>query len=285
MKLFLLRHHLKNVVFPIFAFLGIIIFNQKVFAEGTKEVSPNSTAITSLAYMPSINSGPFFNAGQDNRLYFRINDATTENLYFGANWMIYGSSTNVANMYYRIFDPSGTVVVGPTLWNASGNGFIADYTSAFNGPNIGGLNPSGYSPITFDPSTNGEYYIEFYRSNNSGVSQVTADGTEWAKAPYWDFTVATASNVKRSGRVHSDKWGLVAVDPVSFVPGGTVSAEPTFYAYTNDQTVVKIDFQSGFKPIAFNVAINSYGVSNTGNWGNDRKSRNDATAPTLSNGF
>lgn len=48
---------------------------------------------------------------------------------------------------------------------------------------------------------------------------------------------------------------------------------------------VKIDFESGFKPIAYFLTVNSYGVTNTGNFLNDRKSINSTTAPSLSNGY
>ncbi|MCP9762763.1 hypothetical protein, partial [Lacihabitans soyangensis] len=282
------KHLISKKLFLNFAIIFIVLFYAlplKVFAEGTKEISPVSTAITALAYMPSINSGPYFNAPEDNRLYFNIKDFNNERLYFGFNWTDYNGFTNTTNMYYRIHRPDGTVVLGPTLWSASGNGYIDTYAKAVAGPNIGGLTPSGYAPLTFTPAQNGEYWIEIYRSNDGGVSQVTPTNATWAKSAYFDLTVATAANTKFPGRVHSDKWGLVCITPATWIPEGPASSEAAFYAYTTDRSVIKIDLRTGFRPIAFNVAMNSYGVVNAGNWFVDRNSRNDATAPSLSNGY
>ena len=284
----------KIIAFKILPILLLLFYSlpQKVFGEGTKEISPVSTAITALAYMPSINSGPYLGATEDNRLYFNIKDFNTEKLYFGFNWTEYGNTgtpgsgqVSLTNMYYKIFRPDGSVAVPATLWSASGNGFINSYSAATSGPNISGLNPTGYSPLSFTPTVNGDYWIEFYRSADGGATQITPSGSTWAKSTYFDLTVATSTNTKYPGRVHSDKWGMVCVTPATWIPEGPASSEAAFFAYTADKSVVKIDLRSGFRPIAFNVAMNSYGVANNGNWLVDRNSRNDATAPSLSNGY
>ncbi len=267
-----------------FAAILFLVLPQFLYAEGTRTVSPNSANVTALTIMPSISAGTYLNCAEDNRIYFNIANAG-ENLYYGFQWRSYGGTANPAtlnNMYIKIFRPDGTLATGPTLLANSGNGFINNYTEAYNGPNIAGTAPTGYTPLTFTPTVTGEYWVEIYRSTDGGATQATA--TTWSIAPYFDMTVATPAGVRKDGRVHSDKWGFAAID-ATFVPSSLASAEPTTWAYTTDQTVLKVDFQVGFKPIAFNVAVNSYGVANTGNFLADRKSINSTVAPTLSNGY
>ena len=150
-----------------------------VKGEGTKTSSPTDQTITALLSAPDLLSGPYANAPDDNRVYFNIKDAVTENLYFGFDWRAYtvaaGDAARLTNLYYRIYRPDGTVALSATLWNptniaigSGGTGVINGYSQAVNGPNIGGLNPTGYIPIVFDATVSGEHWIEFYRSNDSG---------------------------------------------------------------------------------------------------------------------
>ena len=228
MKLFLLRHHLKNVIFPIFAFLGIIIFNQKVFAEGTKQVSPASGSITSLYFAPLSPFGSGFNANQKDRIYFHISDHNTENLYFGGNFRTRGSATTLTDVYYRIKNSAGTVIVSATSLNSD----ISSYAQAIAGPNIGGSNPSGYSPTSFNPSANGDYYIEIYRSSDAGATNNT---TGAFIAPWFDFSVGTSAGFVTDGRVFSENWSFVATKPTDNFSGTFVDpVSPSLYTYTND---------------------------------------------------
>jgi hypothetical protein len=256
-----------------------------VLAEGTATISPSSANITALAIIPSGGSGSYLGCSQDNRIYFNIANNVTENLYFGFNWRNYsppGVNPTIANMYIRIFNPSGIQVSGPTQLNNTGAGFISTYAQAVAGPNVAGSTPTGYTPLSFNPTVNGDYWVEIYRSNDGGLTQ--APNTTWSLAPYFDLTVATATGVRSSGRIHSDKWGWVAVD-ATFVPSALASSEASVFAYTTDQTILKISFQAGFNPIAFDLAVNLYGVTNTGNYANDRRSINSAITPVLANGY
>ena len=91
----------------------LLLMNQFAMAEGTKTISPTATYNTALAIMPSTGAGSYLGCAEDNRIYFRINNHTTENLYFGFNWRNYsGTAPNptISNMYIRIFYPSGTLV-------------------------------------------------------------------------------------------------------------------------------------------------------------------------------
>ncbi len=280
MKLNLLRHPLKNMFIPIFVILGVILINQKAFAEGTKQVSPSSASITSLYFAPLSPFGSGFNVNQKDRIYFHISDHNTENLYFGGNFRTRGSATTLSDVYYRIKNSSGTVIVTATSLSSS----ITSYAQAVAGPNIGGTNPSGYSPTTFNPTANGDYYIEIYRSSDAGASNNT---TGAFIAPWFDFSVGTSAGVVTDGRVFSENWSFVATKPTDNFAGTFVDpVSPTLYTYTNDQTVVKVVFNN-FKPLAFIPAFNSYGVnSSESDWYVGRKSVNTGTSsPSLINSF
>ncbi len=241
---------------PLAVLLLFLMIINRSWAEGTKEVSPTSTQVASLYYSPT-NYGSYFNCPADNRINFVINDHTTENLYFGFRWVTRGSTTLVNNMYYRILNSSGVVVAGPTLCPTAGAGLIGTYNQAVIGPNIAGSAPGGYSPISFDPTSNDTYYIELYRSANGGVSQTS---TAAAIAPFFDFTIATAAGARSLGRVFAKKWGFVAGNPGDNYQGATTDdVSPSFYTYTADSTVVNVVFDR-FNPLAFNVAFNTYGV-------------------------
>ncbi len=46
-----------------------------------------------------------------------------------------------------------------------------------------------------------------------------------------------------------------------------------FFGYTPDSVTIKVSFPStGFEPLSYIVAFNSFGCQNTGNWPNDRRS-------------
>ncbi|MDI5951098.1 MBG domain-containing protein [Flavobacterium yafengii] len=269
-------------ILPFFIFLST-----SVFAEGTPTLSPNANNITAVLSAPDLSNGSYFNAPEDNRIYFNIANASTENLYFGFDWREYsvGNPNRINNLYYRIRRPDGTVAV-TALWNSANSvaGSIDSHAKALAGPNIGSVT-TGYTPLVFDPTVSGEHWIEFYRSNDGGVTPLTSSADRSVGALF-DMTVAnnTGTFGKKSGRLHSDKWGFVAVTP-SYGNTTTATSESNFYAYTDDKVVLFIDFNPGFQPIAFNVAVNSYGVSQTGGFNITRRSVNAATSPSLLNGF
>ena len=265
--------------------LGI---NPSLKAEGTAQAMPNPANGVALLIYATNSSGNYLNAPTENRVFFHVKDHTTENLYFGLHPRKVSPNGLSTNSYYRILDPSGTVVAGPTLLPNSANpGFIADYATASAGPNINGLNASGYDPILFDPTSNGEYYIELYNSTNGGVSiQGGAGGLLFC--PFFDFTVATATNTVFPGRVHSQKWSFVTYNPLSGSKAFdiTKSFEGDYFAYTADSSVTNVDFQTGFKPLGYVMSMNNYGGANTGNWAVDRISAHTGTStPAFLGGY
>lgn len=275
----------KLSISSILLLLITVLTGSQTFSEGTKEISPKSGSISALVLMPDRKTGSYKNADDDNRIRFNI-ASLNEKLYFGFKWQEYGTGTAVGeNMYVRIYRPNGTLAAGPIQLSNSGDGYISSYSRAIAGPNIGGTT-SGYDAKSFTPTVTGEHYIEIYRSTDGGVNQVAAaeNNNSRSKAPYFDLTVATASGEKKPGRVFCKKWGLVAIN-ASSVPDADASASPTIYSYSTDETILKVTFEDGFKPIAYDIALNDYGVANKGNWLEDRKSVNSADSPSLVGGY
>jgi outer membrane protein OmpA-like peptidoglycan-associated protein len=263
--------------------LAVFVFSRfDLHAEGTKTASPTSGTCSALALLPSRQNGAYLGCVASNRIYFHIANYKIERLYFGFNWQQYNGG-RVANMFMRIYSPDGSLACSPIKLSVSGAGYIDSYAQAITGPRINNSNPSGYSPLYFEPKSNGEYWVEFYRSNDNGNTQTTSE--VWSYSPYFDFTVGTPSGDIFPGRIHCGKWGFVAIEPKSFKNIVSSKASPILYPLTDDGVVYKISFEEGFEPIDFNVAMTSYGVSNTGNWLEDRKSRNDLVSPPLLDGY
>ncbi len=209
-----------------------LLTNQIALAEGTRQVSPNTSAVSALLSAPDLNSGSFFNTSEDNRIYFNIKDAAAENLYFGFDWRTYSTTSAPAQtfMYYRIVRPDGTVALGPTLWAGTGAGKIDTYAQALAGPNISGSVPTGYTPLVFTPTVNGEHWIEIWRGTSATDPTPNTAAAGRAQSPLFDLTVAnkTSPFAVQNGRVFSFKWGLVAVDPSTFFVSVLGNAAPTF---------------------------------------------------------
>jgi len=261
---------------------------QDSFSEGTKEAMVTSTSGTALLVKPDYSYGSYRGCSATNRIYFRIKDFNIENFYFGLKkYMRIPSAGVPTNVYYRILNPSGTQVVAPTAVPSSGTGYISSYTQAVAGPNIGGLVPTGYTPISYHPTVNGEFYIEIYRSNDAGATADFSTNSE-VFFPYFDFTVATTSNVRYTGRVHSQAWSFITYNPNStiFTPDINYSFEGAYYGYTNDSAVNKVTFGAGFKPLGYTLQMNYEGVNNTNTFLTDRRSKDSGiNFPTIVNPY
>jgi hypothetical protein len=279
---------MKRILFILLAVVSINVY--QVRAEGTKEIMPNNINGTGLivsttATFPLGNVGNYLNCPIDNRIAFNIKDFTKENLYYGFHWVTLapsGAITTYTDVYMRIYSPTGVLLTTINLPTA-GNGFINTYASAVSGPNIGGATPAGYNPLVFTPAQNGNYWIELYRSSDGGLTRIAAG--ESMLSSLFDMTVAQGNNTQFTGRVHCNKWAFTVFNPVTNLQSPSLSSQADFYAYTSDSVTTKIDFQSGFRPLAFIIAVNSYGVQNTGNWLIDRKSINSTALPALNNGY
>jgi hypothetical protein len=246
-----------------------LFFKINAKAEGTNPLSPNATDITSLVFNSAQGIGSHFGASLEDRIFFRIGDHTTENFYMGLNVKVPGAAP--ATVYYRILNAAGVVqgvpVAVPTAATTGVGG--VDYAKAFAGPNIAGTVPTGYTPFTFDPSANGDYYVEIYQAAAPG----TTGATTVLNIPYFDFTVASAAGAVKPGRVFCTKWSLRATKNAGT---GTfpdyISGQ--LFTYTADSTVAKVDFNN-FQPLAFIPTFNKYGVnSDITDWNLNRASVN-----------
>jgi len=288
-----------------------------VRAEGTKEIMPSYSAtstnatgliVSTLPSFPLGNVGSYvqpydplnpglFLAPKDNRIAFRIKNYLTEKLYYGFNWEALSPSGNPAgtpykDVYMLIYDPNGNQVGVPILLPSTatpGAGLISTWSSAFFGPNIGGSPSAGYTPLTFAPSMNGDYTVSFYRSSSGGAKH---DVQESMLSKYFDMTVAqTVAGVTTTykGRVHCNEWAFSVYNPSSSdIQDPLSSSNASFYTYTPDSVVVKVYFPAtGFQPLTFIVAFNSFGVINGGNWPQDRRSivLQQLVPPYLSGGY
>ncbi len=267
-----------------------LIGTQTALADGTAQVSPtNSADGAALLVAPDLGAGSYLACPDEQRVRFTISDNASENLYFGFHPRTYAfgaATTIVTNAYYRIYDETGTLVVGPTLIPTAGAGFINDYTEAASGPDVSGLNPAGYTPIVFNPTTDGDFYIEMYRSADGGATMdVSTVLNGRLTMPFFDFTVATTTNTQSIGRIWSREWSFVTTNLVSgnFDQALASSFTGDYFAYTPDQFVVQVQFQPGFRPLAYQIAMNFEGAANTGNFLTDRQSTN--TIPTLAGGY
>ncbi len=169
-------------------------------AEGTRQLEPynpttNPTEVTKLHLTTGVNRVPFAQIGcaAQYRLNIHISDPSSEKIYFGLN-------DGAANLYYRLRSPSGGTPIALTAFPTSGTGFISTWNQAYNGPNIGGSNPSGYTPMVVTPTETGDYYIEFASSASGGVVSNT-------EIEYIDVTVATGTT-PINGRLWSQGWQI-----------------------------------------------------------------------------
>lgn len=263
--------------------LLLLLSAQAIHAEGTKEVMPNSTKGTGLIVstttsFPLGKVGSHFDASVDQRIYIRIKDFSKEVLYYGFNWETLCPSCSVvpyADVYMNIYAPDGSLVSTVNL-PTSGNGFISTWNSVAGplaGAKIGGVPTAGYNPLSFTPAMNGDYYVTFFRSTDG----INHDIAESMLAKYFDFTVAqTVSGVttRFPGRVHCNDWAFSVYNPAKNDwqdPQAPTNAQ--FFTYTPDSVIAKVYFPAtGFEPLSYLVAFNSFGVKNNGNWLQDRKS-------------
>lgn len=285
----------KNVITRFLIVVSIFFF-QHVFADGTRQVSPgnnNGTASSNgTAYLinPDGASGSYPGSNATTKLKVTISNSSTERIYAGFMARTF-DNTNTAlvnNAYMKITSPSNVTDIR-LIPAATGTGFIDDYARAWNGPNIGGSTPTGYTPFAYTPAVAGEYTIELYRSNDGGVTALTTGAAAQITFPLFDVTVATGTGGSASrilGRLWSRNWSFITTNLSSTSASAaypnvlTASFDGSFYVHTADGFKSQVIFRPNFRPFGFQLVMNYVGVANTGNFANDSKSRNGTfTAP------
>ncbi|MFN8415544.1 MAG: gliding motility-associated C-terminal domain-containing protein [Cytophagaceae bacterium] len=220
-----------------------------VRGEGTKELMPNPS--TGQGYVQIFDRGRLFatyNSPTVNRLNIRIcNPGEVINM---------GFNQPDNDIYFRLKDPNGNIVMAAQALPTSGAGFIPDYTSAVAGPTT--VNASGYTPITYTTTMAGDYYIEFNPTSPTTINSVQRIFT------YFDITVSSGTN-PLLGRLWSLIWDI-----------NTNNVNNPFYGkmyiYSKDSIVTSVDF-NGIQPFGATISANSRGLTNTGNVVADRASR------------
>lgn len=247
---------LKNLIFSFVLFL-LLCSNSS--AEGTKQLRPSSGDFGYIQINDKQRTFATYIAAEDERLYINVASAN-EKIYFGFGRITDGSNA-MTDVWYRIKDPNGNVVAGPSKIPTTGTGYISTYSRALAGPTK--LSGSGYPAIVFTPTKIGDYYIEF--NQGSGTVVTNPNGNKRIFELFDITVIDTVSLTAKTGRLWSKNWDITS-------NGGSNAFKGTFFVYSTDGVVTSINF-NGIQPHAFRVACNSTGCVNTGNPVLDRQSR------------
>lgn len=267
-----------------------LLFSIILYAEGTRELAPNSNTVIVDANGVSHtthdiaalhvdsdeynNFASFSNPNPLSRLHIYVDDPSQECILLGFSpGELNGGSA--VNYEYQIKDPNGNIIYGP-ITVTPGNAILNAWQEAHTGP-AQLYGPTGYNALEIPSSalmsagnnTGGNYYIEF-RELSSGNAFLIH---------YWDITVVNCSGaqpVEKKGRIWSNNWAIFAINDFGF-PNRPFNG--AFYVCAPDKDnpnsafITQVEFNgSGFRPAAFNVAFNSFGVQNTGSITVDRMS-------------
>ncbi len=199
-----------------------ILFNISVFAEGTKQIAPDSTEV-SLVIMPANagtgNTGPgnwepfaHYTSDDSSSLYIAIKDPSVEiiNLGFGDilnQWNGAGVfNSKVSGVWYRVWDPSRTIIIASDTIPTTGMGYIQNKNQLNAGPlpTTGGYSPIQINPI---PGIAGNYIIEF-----NITDKIIPDpaGTNPVFMRYFDMTV-TSNGSPKNGRLWAYQWNILTL--------------------------------------------------------------------------
>ena len=265
--------------------LGIAL---PVFAEGTKQMSPQPTDSVGLVINNNL-YGNFASVGgpADSRLLVRIGEDATERIHLGfsrgtPNYNGFHDGPTL-DFYYRVVAPSGAA----GAWQAvNATTAITTHQQAVDGPAALAKNGGGYTSFVYTPTEGGgDYAIEISTLNNG------ANGGAFY-IPFFDVTVAAgATPAAKPGRLYSRNWALVTPpvlrqpDPI---PAGFDFFSRAFYGkffvYSQLGFVSEVNFGrtaaqpngSQFRPAVFNITFNEEGVYTTGDVAYDLKSVNSA---------
>lgn len=268
-----------TTLFTVLCALSCTLFNSNLYAEGSKQLLPNSTDELALY----CNSSLYYNFAQydgtdEQRLYIHIENPETEQVFLGfsqPHTKGHDPLGSLTSGYFRIKDPSGTVVYAAELINGT-TANITNRAQAVAGPNEI-VTSGGYDAFIFNPDglSAGDYYIEFNL-------QETTYNSSHLLFRYFDITVANegGSPAAIDGRIYSKNWALFAPS-IDYDYNSTYSVydrpvNGSFHVLSSENFVSKIDFNnSNFQPAAFNIAVNSWGTRNSGDNFEDRKSLNN----------
>lgn len=247
-----------------FFLVGIVfvLFYSSAIAEGTKELQPSSSDFGFIQIFDRGRVFATYNSPVVNRLNVHICNAG-EDIYFG-----FKQPDN--DVFFRLKDPAGNVVVNSQSIPTSGAGYISTYNQAVAGPSqIVGA--GGYNAMSYKSLVAGDYYFEFNTGSATTLPTNPANGNAQRIFDFFDITVANGTVIK-SGRLWSQNWDINT-------KAGTNPFTAKMYILSTDSIITSIDF-NGMQPFGAAISANSTGLSNTGNLIADRASKvGDYTLP------
>ena len=279
----------------LFSIITLLLFGQLLLAEGTREVAPNAmiqiegNQTNDLAALllndERYNTfASYANEDPNARLYIHISNPEQECVFLGFSFAHpNASSPNPIrfNYEYRVKDPNGNIVFGPVFVSPEGAN-IQTWLEAKTGPRQIHGN-AGYDAMQITSSDltsqgwsgKGDYYVEFRSPDTNNEFLID----------YWDISVASCTPTppaEKKGRVWSYNWAFFSINDYGF-PNRPFNG--AFYVCAPDPDnnnaafITRIDFNgSGFRPAAFNIAFNSFGIQNTGDIVVDRRSVEERNA-------
>jgi hypothetical protein len=276
-----MNHFLRKYKwFLVIAVTGCLFFfrlHNNAFAEGTKQVRPDST-ISGAELMVDVSDPLFtrfcyYTAPANYRLYIHIKNINEK--------ILYGLKTPVdyiapiENITYNLRRPDGSYAVNGAILPTSGAGYITYYKQAVVGPFP---TYGGYTPLEFTANMVGDWWFEIQYVPN----RVDPSFSDCARFPLWDFQVVTGLNNPAlptdtlNGRVWSQSWQMYAKLETS----GHQDFNASVYVYSNDSITTKLVF-NGVDLGEGTIFCNSTGCTNTGNFTIDRQSKNNNTYTTF----
>lgn len=242
-----------HLLLTTFSFLIVLFSINNLKAEGTKQIMPTASSAGELQIMTSFSSFAQVGCGVNDRLHIYIK-TVGEKICFGFGTTMNNAGATISGCNYQLRNPAGAVVMSSSPIPTSGAGYISTHDQAVIGPNNLTGNAGGYTALTHTATMTGDYYIEFQYSGSS----------DRVRFKYFDIQVGGIANNEVDGRVWSKSWQFTS---------GSQNAEVTGYlhVYADDGIVTKVNF-NGIQPYVFVINCNPFGIYNTGNFANDRKS-------------
>ncbi len=244
---------LKKCIAVVFT---VVILIAKLYAVGVTEIDPNEDGIR-LNFASQDGSVSFMPYGSVEIERLNVELKAGETIHFGFRFNEQGLNDALNNVFVRLVDEAGNVVVPEVEILAGQPGFINSYAEAEAGPVS--LFPGGYDALNYTSNVRGTFHIEVnWRNNENNRSALMAG--------FYDFTVTDAGNQEQTGRVWSHRW-MVRADNVN------IDFFASQYIYTVDKFINRVDY-NGMNPWRFMAMANSFGIQNNGNWFVDRMSEN-----------
>lgn len=236
--------------------LLIIAFH--TFGEGTRELQPEEGdfGYLHITKHESFTDFGHYDADPTNQIKIRVNEVG-ETVYYGLNNMTEGDNVFVPDVPYRIVSPSGVIVEEGVIPDVGEQGNIPNWGEAVAGP-ASLVGAGGYDDLNFVAGETGDYVLEF---------DIEAIDEREVHIQYFDVTVASPAGEEIPGRLYSEGWQLTTGSHDNGFDGSV-------YPYDSDDggTVYKVSFDD-LSPFTFVLNFNSFGIEDTGNFFEDRKSQ------------